>query len=590
MTTWKPRFQVNKNILKTTIIFFAVVFLLPKISLAACNFNGTCEEGETKDNCVFDCMVATNNKEVKIGACIYGTYEVTRFNLDGTVEYHYKNQNDGTAVKDFLIGNADSNIKVDLIDSGNIWINGEKYLEDYTSDIPAIRYLWGLGMMPYYCDYPSEITHDFCHLTLDAANNNEDWLLHQNGWPAVAENRVRRHYYGGYIFDNSNVEWRGVFSDLTANVITDHANVDGFFLDEVSTNFNTGLMVTNHTENQLVKEALDKNGGVHKYIQPNYQLYIYTGAGNPLTVTDKNNPSIQYAVSPWVQMNMIFFDDSNIPTGTEVTVNYYFQSTVDPNILTNWSSNYISLLQEVRQKIGGKLIIYNGFYANDDQSNFLQYADGGMKEGIFGYNIAESSWQQQLNQLKDISPTKMAYAFSYSEGVPEDKMQQHALFSFTSFLLGKGRYGYYQYAPSCQHFYWFDYWNTPLGNPSESYHLKGNYNGANIYEREYEKALVLVNPSDTNSSTIDLGKNYKTLTGSSISSISLLAKEGIILLQSCTPGDANNDKSINISDVQTCINVILGTDTTHQTCSDMNTSNTVDITDCQAIINKILNP
>jgi len=58
----------------------------------------------------------------------------------------------------------------------------------------------------------------------------------------------------------------------------------------------------------------------------------------------------------------------------------------------------------------------------------------------------------------------------------------------------------------------------------------------------------------------------------------------------CTPGDANSDGNINISDVQTCINVILGTDTTHQTCSDMNTSNTVDITDCQAIINKILNP
>jgi len=55
-------------------------------------------------------------------------------------------------------------------------------------------------------------------------------------------------------------------------------------------------------------------------------------------------------------------------------------------------------------------------------------------------------------------------------------------------------------------------------------------------------------------------------------------------------GDANSDGNINISDVQTCINVILGTDTTHQACSDMNTSGTVDITDCQAIINKILNP
>jgi len=59
----------------------------------------------------------------------------------------------------------------------------------------------------------------------------------------------------------------------------------------------------------------------------------------------------------------------------------------------------------------------------------------------------------------------------------------------------------------------------------------------------------------------------------------------------CTPADANSDGSINISDVQTCINVILGTDTieSHRTCSDVNGGG-VNITDCQGIINKILNP
>jgi len=58
----------------------------------------------------------------------------------------------------------------------------------------------------------------------------------------------------------------------------------------------------------------------------------------------------------------------------------------------------------------------------------------------------------------------------------------------------------------------------------------------------------------------------------------------------CTSGDANDDKSINISDVQTCINVILNTDTdpSHQTCSDMNGDTNINIADCQGIINKIL--
>jgi hypothetical protein len=103
------------------------------------------------------------------------------------------------------------------------------------------------------------------------------------------------------------------------------------------------------------------------------------------------------------------------------------------------------------------------------------------------------------------------------------------LFSFTSYLLGKEKYAYFQYSGDTGDVYWFDYWKTPLGNPSETYHLKGNYNGANIYERKYEKALVLVNPSDTSSGTINLGQTLKTQSGSSVSSISLSAKEGILL-------------------------------------------------------------
>jgi len=60
----------------------------------------------------------------------------------------------------------------------------------------------------------------------------------------------------------------------------------------------------------------------------------------------------------------------------------------------------------------------------------------------------------------------------------------------------------------------------------------------------------------------------------------------------CVSADANSDGSINISDVQTCINVILNTDTdpSHKTCSDMNGDTNVNIADCQGIINKILNP
>jgi hypothetical protein len=223
-----------------------------------------------------------------------------------------------------------------------------------------------------------------------------------------------------------------------------------------------------------------------------------------------------------------------------------------------------------------------------------------MKEGIFGYNISESSWKEELDQLVSYSSRKIHYAFSSSNFptvAPQDQIQKHALFAFTSFLLGKGKYAYFQYAPSCQHFYFFDYWQTPLGQPSELYHLKGNFSGANIYEREYEKALVLVNPSETNSGTINLGSAYKTLTGSLVSSVSLSSKEGIllqkILFSTCSlPGDINGDNQVNSSDLTIAVNIFFNIETaSSQTCpsqADLNSDGQTDISDIQKIINLML--
>ena len=138
---------------------------------------------------------------------------------------------------------------------------------------------------------------------------------------------------------------------------------------------------------------------------------------------------------------------------------------------------------------------------------------------------------------------------------------------------------------------------TPLGQPSESYHLKGNYGGANIYEREYEKALVLVNPSDSSSSTINLGNNYKTLTGSSISIITLSSKEGILLQKTAASdcslqGDISGDNQVNSTDLTIAVNIYLNqTTASSQACpnqADLNANGQTDISDIQKIINLML--
>ena len=510
-------FKKNK---KTAVFFSAVLFVMPDF-IFACDYDGVCEPGERKDNCIFDCMVATNTKEVKIAACNYNISLITRFDIHNNPT----TITDGQAIFDFLRNKE----YIDLLDGDEINAFGSsKKLSDNVSDIPIIIYWWGLGLMPYYCSYPNDYRYPICMSAEDGTH--EDWFLHQFDFLPVKENRVRRHWYGGYIWDNSNANWRSAFTDAVQTFYSANPHVDGIFYDETQVRMNTGLLVTNRTENQTVKEGTDGKGNAFKYLNTDYPTYIYTGEGNPLIVTNKNNPTKTYQVAPWPGTNNVYFEE-DVAVETEVTVNYYFLATVDQNVLDNWGANYTDLLRLTREKVGGKLIIFNGFYGTYDHESFFQYADGGMKEGIFGYAISETKWKEQLDQLADYSARKIHYSLSYSEGVPTDQMQKHALFAFTSFLLGKGRYAYFQYTQSCQHFYWFDYWKTPLGCPKETCHIKGTYNGATIYEREYRKVLVLVNPGDNDSGTIDLVRTYKTVTGSSVSSISLGAKEGILLIK-----------------------------------------------------------
>jgi hypothetical protein len=62
----------------------------------------------------------------------------------------------------------------------------------------------------------------------------------------------------------------------------------------------------------------------------------------------------------------------------------------------------------------------------------------------------------------------------------------------------------------------------------EDYHLRESINGANIYEREFENVLVLVNPGEV-SAVVELGLNYQLLDGTIVQTINLDAHQGIIL-------------------------------------------------------------
>ena len=181
-------------------LIFILFFFTENAVLGACNSNGACESGENKENCVFDCVVSKNTKEVKIAACSYGISKITRFNLNG-------NQvviTDGQEILNFLTNKE----YIDLSIGDD---RSSKKLSGYTNEIPILIYWWGLGLQPSYCNYQDRNEYPICQLAENGSH--EDWFLHKYNFSPKKENRIRRHYYGGYIWNSANSDWRNAFTD-----------------------------------------------------------------------------------------------------------------------------------------------------------------------------------------------------------------------------------------------------------------------------------------------------------------------------------------------------------------------------------------
>jgi hypothetical protein len=137
--------------------------------------------------------------------------------------------------------------------------------------------------------------------------------------------------------------------------------------------------------------------------------------------------------------------------------------------------------------------------------------DGVMYEGwVGGAEPNETEWKSKIDSLAKWSPTKiMLCQSSKLNDTSKATFDAVVKYCYASYLLGKGKYGYWGLTVSKgRKIYYFDFFDYHLGKPLGPYHVKGVYNGCNVYEREYEHVIVMVNPSVTNSATINLNGRY----------------------------------------------------------------------------------
>lgn len=216
--------------------------------------------------------------------------------------------------------------------------------------------------------------------------------------------------------------------------------------------------------------------------------------------------------------------------------NFYREGTkeigiIPQPIIDSWLENMVLLLSEIRAAIGSKLIIVNtGAYA----VKYLGIADGQMYEAFChanwqAFNDYYGGWQGILNRMITLNASGKIYLAQsgIQKTATDSETNKTERYCFAMFLLGANRNSYFYFAKTYRVVTYFHEWDADLGAPVGDYRAR---TGTPLFEREFSKGLVLINPSLENVQ-INLGAKYKTLDGVITDTLALGSREGEVLLR-----------------------------------------------------------
>lgn len=235
---------------------------------------------------------------------------------------------------------------------------------------------------------------------------------------------------------------------------------------------------------------------------------------------------------------------------------------IDPSYPNNWRNNVISMLQTAQAAMNttshNKHLIINVTAYNDN--TFINQVTGAMWEGFF-YGQWYQTWNTSdqiiasINYMIAASPGKILLIESsypmptgYSPDNPPPNsgiIAQVANYCYAASLLGMNTvnvyFGFclgaaYDYSTGTQ---FMPPIVTDLGSPTGAY-----YSSQNVYVRNFQNGIALLNPSSS-PYTVNLGANYQAQDGTIVSSLTLAAYSGAVLLTPSTPPLPNYNLSLN---------------------------------------------
>ncbi|MFH1440921.1 MAG: putative glycoside hydrolase [Candidatus Omnitrophota bacterium] len=120
---------------------------------------------------------------------------------------------------------------------------------------------------------------------------------------------------------------------------------------------------------------------------------------------------------------------------------------------------------------------------------------------------------------------------------------------------------------------------------------KGNFPDYKVYCRDFEKGKVLLNPV-YGGAAVELEGRYKTFEGDLISETVFIDGHQAVILIKEDSGDVDADGDVDITDLQLCVNVVLGVEKNPEAVERAKKAavpvDECDILDVQVIVNRIL--
>lgn len=211
---------------------------------------------------------------------------------------------------------------------------------------------------------------------------------------------------------------------------------------------------------------------------------------------------------------------------------------VPVEIKNRWHSDMLEMIKFVKATLGEKLLILN----NPGNFDYVDACDGRMEEGfVHPYWWAsdefysEIEWKSRVDNLKRISQNGKYSLEQSGTAIPEnpteadlEKVHIMLIYCLASYFLGtsgeKATFGFNTYYSNDGSKGYYPEFDVLLGSPMNEYYSLGS-----VYSRDFERGKVLVNPTQS-SHAIDLESEFKTMDGQTVSSVTLSAHSGIILL------------------------------------------------------------